>query len=314
MHRFYWRDQIHQLDAEKDALRIRQILTAHEFPWDMTRALGLALFRTYAVPSIGELLHRTAAFTGEPQKRYDDTALVLGTMLRYGFEGKGREALRRMNQMHRSYDISNDDYRYVLSSFVVMPVRWINDQGFGWRRLTGHEISATVHYYRQLGRRMGIKDIPETYAEFERLLEDYEREHVAHTKGGRAVADATLELMISFYPPRIHAGVRKFTIAQLDDHLRQAFGYERPSVFWRVGAQAAMRTRARIVRFMKPREEPHWVENNPNLRSYPDGFEVSKLGTFPDGCPAVGAESAGAGSEAGAAAGSETGAAKDTSE
>ena len=26
-----------------------------------------------------------------------------------------------MNQMHRSYDIGNDDLRYVLSTFVVMP-------------------------------------------------------------------------------------------------------------------------------------------------------------------------------------------------
>lgn len=286
MHRFHWRDEIHRLDAERDCVRIRQILTAHEFPWDMNRSLGLALFRTYAVPSIGELLHRTEEFTQRPQKRYDDTGLILSTMLRHGFtEGKGREALRRMNQMHRSYDISNDDHRYVLSSFVVMPVRWINDHGFGWRRLTEHEISATAHYYRLMGRHMAIKDIPETYEEFERFLDDYEREHFAYTEGGRAVADATLDLMASFYSPRMSGTMRTFTLALLDESLIRAFDYERPSALWRFAARAALRTRARIVRFKKPREEPFWPEYNPNFRSYPDGFEVGKLGTFPEGCP-----------------------------
>ena len=34
-----------------------------EFPWDMNQALSFALFRTYAVPSIGDLLARTGEFT-----------------------------------------------------------------------------------------------------------------------------------------------------------------------------------------------------------------------------------------------------------
>lgn len=30
-----------------------------------------------------------------------------------------------MNQMHRGYSISNDDMLYVLSVFVVVPIRWM---------------------------------------------------------------------------------------------------------------------------------------------------------------------------------------------
>ena len=43
MKRFAFRDEIHRLDAEADCVRIMQILNAHEFPWDMGRALGIAL-------------------------------------------------------------------------------------------------------------------------------------------------------------------------------------------------------------------------------------------------------------------------------
>ena len=53
-----------------------------------------------------------------------DTALVLESVLVEGMESTdGRAAVRRMNQMHGSYDISNDDLRYVLSTFVVTPQR-----------------------------------------------------------------------------------------------------------------------------------------------------------------------------------------------
>src|SRR6185437_3929322 len=104
----------------------------------MTRALELALYRTYAVPSIGRLLATTAELTNRTQKRYDDTALLLDAVVEHGFDGEdGRTAIRRINQMHRSYEISNEDMRYVLCTFVVMPNRWLD--AYGWRRLTPHE-------------------------------------------------------------------------------------------------------------------------------------------------------------------------------
>ena len=70
----------------------------------------------------------------------------------------GRAAVRRMNQMHGAYDISNDDKLYVLSAFVVMPIRWLDT--YGWRRLTEAERVASANYYVELGRHMGIRDIP----------------------------------------------------------------------------------------------------------------------------------------------------------
>ncbi|RKS10635.1 uncharacterized protein DUF2236 [Nocardiopsis sp. Huas11] len=286
MKRFEWRDRVAAMDAEAECREIVLILGSHEFPWDFEQALGLALYRTYAVPSIGGLLGETDEFTGSTQKRYDDTALILGNMVQHGFEpGPGRDALRRMNQMHRSYDIGNDDYRYVLSTFVVMPVRWLNDYGYGWRRLSEHEIAAITHYYRRLGRYMGIKDVPETYAEFRDLMDGYEREHFAYSEGGRRVSDSTLDLMVSFYPPRLSGAARRFSMAILDDSLIETFRYEPPSRAWRRAADLALKLRAKVVRRMKPREEPLWAENNPNIRSYPTGYDVNRIGTFPAGCP-----------------------------
>lgn len=191
--------EILRLDPDEDFLAIYRLTATYEFPWDITRALELALFRTYAVPSIGRLLAETAEFTERAQKRYDDTALLLDAVVEHGFESDtARTAIRRVNRMHRSYDISDEDMRYVLCTFVVIPARWIDC--YGWRPLTHHERRAFAHYYATLGRHMGIPDIPGSFEEFEACLNAYEEAHFGWDEGGREVADATLDLMASWYP------------------------------------------------------------------------------------------------------------------
>ncbi len=290
MRRDHWQRTIAELDPETDFEEISRIVSYHEFPWDVQQALSFALFRTYAVPSIGRLLFDTGEFTTDTQKRHDDTALVLESVLVEGMETqKGRSAVRRMNQMHGSYDISNDDMRYVLATFVVIPVRWIRD--YGWRRGTEAERVAAVRYYQRLGRLMGIKDIPADFAEFEELLNAYEDEHFAYDDKSRAVADATLELLVSFYPRVLAKGTNTFSRALMDDHLLEAFGYKKPSrpIVWL--SRASLRMRGRVVRFMPPRRKPRHAADLKRVTSYPGGFMIERLGTFPASMPEMTDES-----------------------
>jgi hypothetical protein len=58
----------------------------------MTRALKLALYRTYCVPSITALLDKTGEFYKRTQKRYDDTALIVAEIAKWGYESeRGRQ-------------------------------------------------------------------------------------------------------------------------------------------------------------------------------------------------------------------------------
>ena len=56
------------------------------FPWDITRALELALLKTFCVPSISALLAHTGEFEQRPRKRYDDTGLMVAELLRHGLD------------------------------------------------------------------------------------------------------------------------------------------------------------------------------------------------------------------------------------
>ncbi|MER6952594.1 oxygenase MpaB family protein [Streptomyces sp. NPDC000618] len=288
MKRFERLEQIRRMDPYKDALEIYRLTSAYEFPWDFTRALELALYRTYAVPGIGRLLAQTAELTDRAQKRYDDTVLLLDAVVEHGFDSEqGRTAVRRMNEMHRSYDIGNDDMRYVLCTFVVMPKRWID--AYGWRRLSRHEIVACTEYYRALGHRMGIKDLPGTYEEFETCLDSYEEAHFAWDEDARRVSDATLTLMASWYPKPLAPVLRSATLALLDEPLLKAFRYTPPGPVTRTLVRGAVRARGRAVRLLPPRRAPHHARQNREIKGYPNGYRLAELGTRPvpgaGGCP-----------------------------
>src|ERR1051325_27180 len=80
--------KIEHLDARKDHQEIIRLTTAYEYPFLMQKALEFALFRTYAVPSIGALLDQTNHFHREGQKRYDDTALLIAEWVENGYDSE----------------------------------------------------------------------------------------------------------------------------------------------------------------------------------------------------------------------------------
>ncbi len=279
--RDHWARRSERLDPATDWREISLHVSAYDFPWDTLQALSFALFRTYAVPSIGRLLDETGEFTRRVQKRYDDTGLLLEEVQRHGLGSRrGRSAVRRINQMHGRYDISNDDMRYVLATFVVVPKRWMDDYGF--RPMTPNEVAATTNYYRELGRHLGIAEVPEDYPAFERLLDDYEAAHFAFDEGGRRVADATLDLFTTFWPsswlPRPVA--LRFARALMDAPLLDAFGYPRPTRLERVVFPGVLKLRARLLRLFPARSSPKWVSTYSSFRTYPAGYDVEQLGTF----------------------------------
>lgn len=209
--RYRWLWRIEQLDPVRDHQEIYRISAGLEFPWDYQRALELALFRTYCVPSISALLETTGEFRDRPQKRYDDTKLLMAEVAEHGYNSPGgREALRVINRLHGRYPITQDDLRYVLSTFVYEPVDWLDR--FGWRPLSEHEKLAAFHFYRGVGARVGIRDIPTDYSELRRLKADYESTHFRYAESNRRVGGYTLALMRRWYPrllrPAVDLGIR----------------------------------------------------------------------------------------------------------
>jgi hypothetical protein len=274
----YWLRRIEQLDPVADHHEIYRISIGFEFPWDYNRALEFALFRTYCVPSISRLLDATGEFGKRPQKRYDDTSLLMAELAEHGYDSpRGRAALSAVNRQHGHYAISNDDMLYVLSTFVYDPIDWIDE--FGWRPLHDHERQAAFRYFREVGKRMAIRGIPEDFEEFRAFKTKYERENFRFSPTNQRVGTYTLDLFCSWYPKPLRRAAGVAVRGLLDQPMLTAFGFE-PAPAWVVRlVRMGLRARSAVVRLLPRRRHSKLL--NPATRSYPgypEGYEPGQLG------------------------------------
>lgn len=250
-------------------------LACFDFPWDVTRALELALFRTFASPSIAGTLHATGEFEARPQRRYDDTDLIVSAIIEHGFDSElGQRAIARMNALHGRFRIANEDFLYVLSTFVFEPLRWLDR--FGWRALTDEERLGWFGFWREVGRRMAIKDLPDDLAAFERFSRDYEAHRFRSTGPGRAVATATRDMFAGWFPRPLAPLVRGAISGLLDQPTREVFGFAAPGPLGRL-VGGAMAARAAALRLLPKRRRPR-LRTELAHRSYKDGWRIEALG------------------------------------
>lgn len=282
----YWLRLIDRLDPERDHQRIYRLSIGYEFPWDYQRALEFALFRTYCVPSISALLEATGEFRKRPQKRYDDTALLMAELAEHGYDSeRGKEALRVINRVHARYAISNDDMLYVLSTFVFDPIDWI--AAYGRRPLHPHERAAAFHYFREVGKRMGIRDIPTTFEDFRRFKESYEREHFVYSDTNEKVGTYTVKLMCSWFPAPLRPLVRLGVRSLLDERMSTAFGFRPAPKWFSSAAKKGLQLRAYATGFL-PERRTSALRGDPHNRTYPgypNGYRIRELGPEPRRCP-----------------------------
>lgn len=184
-----------------------------------------------------------------------------------------------INRQHARYDITNDDMLYVLSTFVFEPLEWIDS--VGWRRLHPNERLAAFHFYRGVGQRMKISDIPEDIGEFRRWRDDYEARHMRYDHNNHLIGTYTLELMCSWYPEPVRPLVRKVVLSLVDDEMTRAFGFPWQPPARREAARAALRARSALVRWLPVRRQEYGGGPNRTYPGYPEGYRPADLGACP---------------------------------
>ena len=183
-----------------------------------------------------------------------------------------------MNRFHRHYDIANEDFLYVLSTFHLEPIRWI--ERFGWRKLTANEIQASYYFWREVGKRMAIRDIPPSHEAFAAWSLAHERAKFRYDDANNRIATATRELFVSWTPKPLHGITRVAIHALLDDTMRESFGFPRAPKAMEAFVSGALRTRGRVIRFFPAKKKKDFITAKPQ-RSWPKGYEISQLGPPP---------------------------------
>jgi hypothetical protein len=279
MSRFATRDEIETLDPQADHQRIVYLASQYDFGFSNQRALEFALFKTYAAPRMTAILASTNEFVKHGQKRYDDTALIIAEIVEHGYDSeRGRAAIRRMNNIHRHFPIENEDFLYTLSVFIYEPIRW--NALLGWRRFTEKEKTALFYFWREVGLRMNIKDIPDTTDAFERWSLDYEQRYFVYADTNRLIADATIAIFAGWMPSFLRWAVHPSVVALVDDRTREAFGYTKQPAWLTALLKGVLRLRAGIIRLLPANRQPYQFTRQKN-RTYPTGYQIEALGASP---------------------------------
>ncbi|WP_240625894.1 oxygenase MpaB family protein [Spirosoma pollinicola] len=263
------RQELQTLDPIRDHQRMVHLLTAYEFPFDITRALELALFHTYASPRVSGLLARTGEFERHGQKRYDDTSRLISEFMESGYDSeKGQRAISHMNHIHSHYKIDNSDYLFVLATFVFYPIDWIRQ--YGWRQLMASEELALFYFFREVGRRMNLQDLPDTMADLRTMTDAYEDRYFRFTDSNRTIANATVKIVQGWFPRFLHPLVQPAFAALINDKLRMAFGYEKPPAWFIALTTGALWLRKWPLRWITFKPYPTLIAKT-TFRYYPDG-------------------------------------------
>ncbi|KAJ3120569.1 hypothetical protein HK098_004476 [Nowakowskiella sp. JEL0407] len=262
-----------------------------EFPFLLTKSIEMGLFKTYSSPATSKLLCSTKQMTTYCAKRYDDTDLLIRefTENKYGTD-RAEKAIERMNFLHSSYVIDNEEYLYNLGIFMCFPPEMINK--IGYRKLEKVEIEARYIKWCEIGRRMNLKDIPESFEAMQKFMEDFEERNFEYSKFNEQIMLATTGLFLAKFPTFVHPFLRQVTSAMCTPLMRKSLGMAEPMYGMTFAVESLMKGVGLFTRyFVLPRSEPYRRTqihggSSDTLKcvyhtfeeTYKDGYVIGELG------------------------------------
>ena len=149
-------------------------------------------------------------------------------MLESGWDGAfGRQAIERINQTHSHYRIYNDEFLFVLWTFIDFPIRWT--QKYSHRPMTAHEQNAWFNFWVGIGTRMNIQQIPETKAAYDEWLQSYRMREFYYDPANQRVVDATAKIIENWLPKHLQPMVKWTLIGLMDEDFLYCVGYPMPN-------------------------------------------------------------------------------------
>jgi hypothetical protein len=263
--------------AERDHEAIMRDLVGVLFRWDFQRSMiDLVFMKGLAAPRIAGLIGANRYLPAKPQKRYDDTAIMMTELVKHGHSSeRGRQMIDRMNHIHSRFRIRQEDYIFVLTSFMFEPIRW--NARFGWRPFSHIEKYAGYCFWREVGKRMQLTEIPDSYEACQRFNEDYEVQQLRRTHASVALAAILFRLLESWMPAPARPFVRPGLSALVDDSLLACFDVPPAGRLLKWLVPAVLRLRARALRLLPRRKTARYYADKP-LRSYQHGYTIAELG------------------------------------
>ncbi|MFD7131135.1 oxygenase MpaB family protein [Streptomyces sp. NPDC059894] len=268
--------EIETLDPETDHQRIVDL-----FRQDFGALIAIQMLTgnmiTFAAPTMSKVHEVAREVELDTEKRSIDTALLHGIVHKHGFgPGPSRDAAKKVNAMHRHYDIKQEDYLAVAADNTLTPTRLADK--FGWRRVTPKEWEALRIQQSKEARLFGSHHpLPDTLAEVEEFYEKYMDEKVSYYPYNEQVAKKFIAWMPSIMPKGIGRVIVWLMVAQVDPRQLRACGIKLPGKLRKSLSDATMRLLG-----SRPMPDPKPGDPDPMeklaRKVYPHGWNIHSLG------------------------------------
>ncbi|KAL7921236.1 hypothetical protein ACQKWADRAFT_327748 [Trichoderma austrokoningii] len=281
------RDSLSRMTNE-DAQKIVHAVSVYEFPLLYDLALKYAIFKSYTIDQIGNLLYRVSDLSRptEASKRYDDTSVLLTSLHRWRLQlchfcpGSDTLALSiaRTNFMHNPYlqsgKIKNEDMLYVLFDSMYEPVRFM--KLYEWRELSDMEVAAFATVWRYLGDMMEIdfkaelgkdewKDGIKFFDDMVIWAKDFQMKHLEPSPSIIKLGETLRDLLLSTYPKFMQGPMKKILMVLVGERLRHVFGFDEPGMLETSVTYIFLLVRQFVLRYLTlPRIFPEQYISQPD--------------------------------------------------
>ncbi|WP_448547720.1 oxygenase MpaB family protein [Thalassotalea fusca] len=178
------------------------IQTLYYVKYRNTFRLGtyIALLKTMSIAHLVEQLYGNSQLNQQTYERLSKTRDFIKTIISSGIDSEqSRATFSHINRVHANLPASNDDFLYVLSTFILEPVRF--NRQFSRYQLADDEIDVLLTFWSEVGQRMRITDIPETEGQWHKFQRAYEAKCQAYSPEGNALAKKSLNQVVKLSLP-----------------------------------------------------------------------------------------------------------------
>lgn len=262
--------------AEFEAIYRRTVTL--EFPAEIQTGFQIAFYRPEAVPRMAAVLSGTGHIQANPMTRTYDTGLVILEVIVGGLDSdRGAKMTQLLRRLHDRPDIHQEDMTYVLNSLMVVPIRYI--ERAGWRDLLDVERDAAWRFWCALGNRIGVANLPSSYAAAVQQFDDYENTQLGVSAEGRRLTQLILNSFAEWLPRLLRPHVSAITSTLIDDaRFSAALGLPPPRRALRALFKVAITIRQVQQRLSPPRLKSRFTPGQPVEGVYPDGYDLDDLG------------------------------------
>lgn len=270
--------RIEQLDPATNYLEITNLFYADFQSVMLLKSFNGFMF-TFAAPRISRILGSSGEIDHRIGKRILDTILLSSAVMQQGFGTKvGREAARRVNDMHRQYNIHADDFVAVGIEEAIGSLDLA--ESFGWRGVTDTEREAVRIFYSYQARAFGSpRPLPDTLREMRAFYDHYLDTQLDFEPQNRRMSDAFVAWFRKLLPTPLRLLTAPFLYSHLDRRIAKACNVPIPAAPIRTIAHSVMRHVGR--RDPVPDGAPSQLEKMVR-EIYPEGYMLAQIGTHLD--------------------------------